>query len=163
YQEAVENEEKYRAAYDKASAALSKARQERNLLGQLLESRGVDPASVAQLVPAAEMPLLELPRQAEVETPASINGHLPIQPLSNTHAVFLLMKKYGNAGFTANQLQGYAKKAELGLTTDDVTKVFWRQMAKKTMERTEIGGFRLSAKGLRVNKFRRQPQKESAE
>jgi hypothetical protein len=158
YKEAASEEQQRIEAYENASRDLADTRDTKKHCAALLRKEGIDTEG---LVPDTQSegnsPAKEIVAQHVQQ--AETNGFLPVTPLNDTHAVFLLMKKFHNTGFKAEELSGCAKQGGLSLSPVEITRVFWRQIGRKHMEKLEDGRVRLTPKGEGFTGFRRQTVK----
>jgi hypothetical protein len=147
---AVQNEKA--EALEEAKRDFYDARNKKNMYEQLLESEGVN---VQRII--SEM--------TKGETDASSNGNSAqlgaVVPLSNTHAVYLLLRNNDpdNAGLTLDEIEQHGA-SEYNLTPQDIAKVIWRQTNKELLEKAEDGRIRQTEEGLKFNSFRKQKADE---
>jgi hypothetical protein len=81
----------------------------------------------------------------------------PVTPISATHALYLLMRKHRNAGFSVPELVQLAKEEKddyADLTEKVIVNIFWKQVSKKRMKRLADGKIVLTEAGMKFDRFR---------
>jgi len=148
YNKALSDEKKQTRAIESAREALTEAKARRARYALALRDEGVD-VEVETAKPKTRTIYISTD-----ESP-SPNGH--VKPLSETHAVFLLMRKHGNVGFDSKELAGYAKDEGYDdLTEERIRLVLWKQMGRGLIEKMDDGRFRQTETGVDFNGFRKQ-------
>ena len=154
YREAALKDRHLTEAFESAKTALHSNRETMQLCAGLLRKVGVDPAAIEIGIDPAVVQAAKAAHEAENAT----NGNAP---LNITHAVYLIIKKRGNTGFSVPDLLRYSAEDGTPLTPRDLHKVLWTQLKKGRMERLEDGRIRLTEKGEAFNDFRRKASDET--
>ena len=158
YKKALADEGGLEAEYDRISRALADTRETKKLCAALLRKEGFDPEQVD--AESGDPVLARMPtRKSDSEVTFARNGDGPTA-LNATHAVYLVMRKRENAGFTVEELERFGKEDHFALTLRDIHKVIWTQIKKGRMERLEDGRLRLTVEGEKFNKFRKKEANE---
>lgn len=154
YQELAAEEGRRAIDFENAKKSYYDAQYKRQMYEHVLAAEGVD---LKEIVVGHVSDGAGIQRPLLRSEPSGTSE--PTKPLSNTHAVFLIMRRYDieNAGMSTSKIEDFAKQ-DYGLTAEDVAKVIWRQTSssKALMEKLENGSIRQTAKGLEFNGFRRQ-------
>lgn len=176
--QAAKDEKEFEGELKKVREALSRARARKETYSLTLQAEGIEPDSIPpHLIDDDEvLPLDTLPADVQEtedrpgehdtasepsQTPliaAESNGHAQganeVQPLSDTHAVFLVFRRAGNPWLSSEQV--YQKNVEYGynLTKYDILRIIGRQMPRR-MFLKEGDMYKLSDKGMAFNNFRR--------
>jgi hypothetical protein len=152
--------DKYSAALKderEALEALEGARRRKSVYGDTLSEEGVDVAALASANGNVLRYTITAGRRVQAlfdpDYIAPSNG-LRVDPLSDTHAVYILMRKYGNVGFTIGELKKYGDLEGYDLTEKTIKNTFWKQLNQGRMERVDGGKIRLTKEGETFNKFR---------
>lgn len=148
YKKAVAEEKKQLKVIETARGALGDAKARKDRYAQSLRDEG------EQVNAEQPKPKRARPATVFISTKPSQNGH--VVPKSDTHAVFLLMRKNHNDPATLEELEELARQEDYSLTLEDINRVVWKQITRKYMQRSQDGRFNQTEDGEKFNSFRQQ-------
>jgi hypothetical protein len=126
---------------------LEGAKRRKDIYASTLKEEGVD------------MRLLQSEAQLRVLDPQLFptNGNgIKAAPLSDTHAVYLAIRKQGNTGLTFEEIAKVSTDDGFPLSAETAKKVYWKQAGDKRMTKGTDGKVYLTKEGENCNKFRVQ-------
>lgn len=144
--------EKYRIALADESEALEQlegARRRKEIYASTLREEGVDPRIVESTVATYRIKTGQL---FSYTNGTNGNGNTE-KPLSDTHAVYIAIRKHGNTGFSFGELAKFSTELGHPLTEEDVKKVFWKQKIEERMTKQDDKVY-LTKDGETFNRFR---------
>lgn len=152
--------EKYRSALADEKAALEQlegARRRKEIYASTLREERIDLRAILGPIEGtytiSGKPYLFQHLHAGENGSAANNGETGI--LSDTHAVYLAIRKHLNTGFSFEEIAKLSTDNGYPLTAEEAKKVFWKQQNEKRMTRRD-GKVFLTKEGEAFNKFRVQ-------
>ncbi len=177
YLQAVKDEKEAEARLNKARQDFNTYRGRKATYFGTLQEEGIDPdnlprelLSVAVSGPTAAPEVSEtyaLPLEDDSDgqaVAAAIEDFSPskngAQPLSETHALFLTFRRAGNPWMNVEEINEKIIEYGYDLPKSEITRVVGRQLPRGMFEKWE-DNYRLTAKGMAFNNFRRTPEKRA--
>jgi hypothetical protein len=149
--------EKYKTALVDEHTALESldgARRRKEIYASTLKEEGIDPRIVENTVSTYRIKLGGTATHLFAYPVSNGNG-VPETPLSDTHAVYIAIRKHGNTGMTFGEVAKLSTELGYELTAEQVKKAFWKQQNEKRMRREGEKVF-LTKEGEAFTKFRVQ-------
>jgi hypothetical protein len=128
------------------------AERRRDVYGSTLKEEGEELPSLTDDRTALLFPP-DTFQHGESESSANGNGH-DVKPLSDTHALYLTIRKFGNKGYTFRDLANLTELAGYNLSEERVQKIYWKQVREERMRKTADGKVFLTPDGEVFNRFR---------